>query len=41
MMYIYKWDGLYQKELYMKKRLVNYVKDLGYLKGVIPPDEDS
>lgn len=41
MMYVYKGNGLYQKELYMNKRLVNFFKDLGHLKGVIPLDEAS
>lgn len=36
MLYVYEEDVLSQEELYMNKQLMNFVKDLGYPKGVIP-----
>lgn len=39
--YIYKGQDLSHKELYSKKRLTNFVKDMGYLGGVTPQDEPN
>lgn len=30
-----------QKEIYLKKRLITFFKELGYVRGVIPLDEAS
>lgn len=38
-LYVYKEEGISQENLYMKKQLVNSVKDLCYLRGVTSPDE--
>lgn len=39
--YIYKESGMSQKEIYLKKRLITFFKELGYIGGVIPLDEAS
>lgn len=39
--YIYKEEDLSQNELYLKKQLVAFSKELGYVKGIVPQDESS
>lgn len=34
-LYIYKEDDFSQKELYLKKKLMSFAKDLGYTKGLL------
>lgn len=40
-LYVYKMSDLYHEELHLNKWLVSFVKDLGYLGGVIPQDKVS
>lgn len=40
-LYVYKGDDISREELYLKKRMVSFVKDLGYPRGVTPQDEAS
>lgn len=37
--YVYKEEYLSTKDLYQKKRPMNFINDLGYLGGRIPKDE--
>lgn len=40
-LYVYKENDLSPKELYLKKRLTTFIKELGYVRGVVPRDEIS
>lgn len=40
-LYVYKRDSLSREELYLKKCLMSFIKDLSYPGGVIPWDEAS
>lgn len=37
--YIYKENDFYHEELYLKKQLITFFKELGYARGVVPQDE--
>lgn len=39
-LYVNKEDDMLQEDLYLKKQLVGFVKELCYIKGVTPQDED-
>lgn len=37
--YVYKYEDLYDKAMYKKKSLMNFINTLGYLRGVTPMEE--
>lgn len=39
--YVYKESDLYQYELYLKKKMPTFIKELGYIRGVITNDKNS
>lgn len=39
--YVYKESDLYQYELYLKKNMPTFIKELGYIGGVITNDKNS
>lgn len=39
--YVYRMDNLSQEDVFLKKWLVSFFEDLGYVRGVVPPDAAS
>lgn len=40
-LYIYKWDDIYHMDIYLKKQLMSFIRELAYHEGITPCDKAS